>query len=161
MALHKIVRGVSRRADIAYDYLDGTTEYDDIEDPLPFDINAPVIEVADGDYALWYRDFMEEPKKYIGKKVRFKGIIACDGKLPKDTFVIGRHIMTCCADDIQYGGIVAVWSKADTLTSRDWAVVTASIAFEHNKAYRGKGPVLHIEALEFAQPPEQQVATFY
>ena len=161
MALHKIVRGVSRRADIAYDYLDGTTEYDDIEDPLPFDINAPLIEIADSDYALWYRDIMEEPKKYIGKKVQFKGIIACDGKLPKDTFVIGRHIMTCCADDIQYGGTVAVWSNAHTLQSRDWAVITAEIAFEHNKAYRGKGPVLHILTLQPAQPPEQQVATFY
>ncbi len=161
MPLHKIVRGVSRRADIAYDYLDGTTEYDDIEDPLPFDINAPIIEIADEDYALWYRDIMEEPKKYIGKKVQFKGIIAVDGKLPKDTFVIGRHIMTCCADDIQYGGMVATWSNAHTLNSRDWAVVTAEIAFEHNKAYRGKGPVLHILSFSGAQPPEQQVATFY
>ena len=161
LALHKIVRGVSRRADIAYDYLDGTTEYDDIEDPLPFDVNASVIEIADSDYALWYRDFMEEPKKYIGKKVQFKGIIACDGKLPKDTFVIGRHIMTCCADDIQYGGVIALWKNAHTLSSRDWATVTAKVAFEHNKAYRGKGPVLYIEQLEGATPPEQQVATFY
>ncbi len=161
MALHKIVRGVSRRADIAYDYLDGTTEYDDIEDPLPFDINAPVIEIADSDYALWYRDLMEEPKKYLGKRVKFKGIIACDGKLPKDTFVIGRHIMTCCADDIQYGGVIALWKSAHTLSSRDWATVTAKVVFEHNKAYRGKGPVLYIEQLEGATPPEQQVATFY
>ena len=98
----------------------------------------------------------------LGLQVRAESeLVAVDGKLPKDTFVIGRHIMTCCADDIQYGGMVATWSNAHTLNSRDWAVVTAEIAFEHNKAYRGKGPVLHILSFSGAQPPEQQVATFY
>lgn len=161
MPLHKIVRGVSRRADIAYDYTDGSTEYDDIEDPLPFDINADIIEIVDDDFALWYRDITEDSKKYVGKTVRFKGIIARDNKLPKDVFVIGRHIMTCCSDDIQYGGIVAVWSNAAQVKTRDWAVVTADIAFEYNKAYRGKGPVLHITGFEPATAPEQQVVTFY
>ena len=58
MEFHKIVRGVSRRTDIAYEYSNGQVEYDEIEDPLPFDIDAPVIQLADTDYALWYRDIM-------------------------------------------------------------------------------------------------------
>lgn len=33
--LHKIVRGVSRQTEIAYEYTDGHAEYDDIEDPCP------------------------------------------------------------------------------------------------------------------------------
>lgn len=37
-----------------------------------FDINAPVVEIGDDDFALWYRDITEEPKKYDGKTVRFK-----------------------------------------------------------------------------------------
>ena len=41
MALHKLVRGVSRRAGICYEDLAGEIEFDQIEDPLPFDINAP------------------------------------------------------------------------------------------------------------------------
>jgi G3E family GTPase len=55
MALHKLVRGVSRRAQIAYDVGDDL-EYDTIEDPLPFDVNAPVVQIDDRDYALFYRD---------------------------------------------------------------------------------------------------------
>ena len=62
MAFHKIVRGASRRADIAYEYAGGKVEYDDIEDPLPFDLEAPIVEIKDEDYALWYRDMSEEPK---------------------------------------------------------------------------------------------------
>lgn len=161
MPLHKIVRGISRRADIAYDYVDGHVEYDDIEDPLPFDIEASVIEIGDRDFALWYRDMNEEPKKYIGKTLKFKGLVAADGKLPKDTFVIGRHIMTCCADDIQYGGLIAVWDGASGLKTRDWITVTATLEFEYNKGYRGKGPVLHVISAEPAQAPEEQVVTFY
>ena len=161
MALHKIVRGVSRRTDIAYDYADGHTEYDDIEDPLPFDVNAPVIDIADPDFALWYRDMNEEPDKYVGKTLRFTGLVATDGKLPKGTFIVGRHIMTCCVEDIQYGGVVALWEKADTLKTRDWVTVTATFAMEKHTAYRGVGPVLHVTQLAPATQPDEPVATFY
>ena len=52
-ALHKIVRGVSRRANIAYEDITGEIEFDNIEDPLPFDINASVIEIKDEDFAVF------------------------------------------------------------------------------------------------------------
>lgn len=74
--IHKIIRGVNRRCQIIYEYVNGELEYDDIKDPLPFDINAPVIEIADKDYAVWYRDLMEESGKYEGRTVRFKGMVA-------------------------------------------------------------------------------------
>ena len=56
--LHKIARAVNRRINILYEYTDGTTKQDDIEDPLPFDLNAPVVRIEDEDYALFYRDFI-------------------------------------------------------------------------------------------------------
>ena len=161
MALHKIVRSVSRRCDIAYEYAGGRVEYDDVEDPLPFDINAPVVEIADRDYALWFRDMNEEPQKYVGKTLRFKGIVAADGKLPRDTFIVGRHIMTCCVEDIQYGGVVALWADAKALKTRDWVTVTAAFAMEKHPAYRGVGPVLHVKELTPAAQPDDPVATFY
>ena len=54
MEFHKIVRGISRRTEIAYETVDGAVSYDDIEDPLPFDVEAPVIEIGDDAFALWY-----------------------------------------------------------------------------------------------------------
>ena len=101
MELHKIVRGVSRRADIVYEHLDGKAEYDTIEDPLPFDINAPVIVIEDRDYAFFYRDLSENMQNYLGKTVKFKGIVARDERLAETDVVVGRHVMTCCADDIE------------------------------------------------------------
>lgn len=161
MAFHKIVRATSRRADIAYEYENGDVEYDDIEDPLPFDVNAPVIEIADNDYALWYRDLNENMDTYAGKTVKFKGLVAVEGKMPPDSFVIGRHIMTCCQDDIAYGGLICDWKGAKTLKQRDWVMLTARLTVEYHKAYRKKGPVLKAVKVEHAEAPEQQVATFF
>lgn len=159
--IHKIVRGISRRAAIVYDYPDGHVEYDEIEDPLPFDIDAPVIEIQDEDYALWYRDLSEEMQKYQGKTVKVKGIVATDQRLPSNAIIIGRHIMTCCADDVQYSGLVCVLKEPAKLKTRDWITVKGTIKIESNPLYRQKGPVLYAEATEFAVPPKQELATFY
>ena len=83
--IHKIVRGISRRCAIVYDYPDGHVEYDEIEDPLPFDVNAELVDIKDEDFALWYRDMMEEPAKYHGKTVHFRGVAAHDPGFPKNT----------------------------------------------------------------------------
>ncbi len=161
MDFHKIVRGASRRADIAYEYAGGKVEYDDIEDPLPFDLEAPVIEIGDEDFALWYRDMSEEPKKYEGKTVRFKCRALVRQKLPKATFVVGRHVMTCCVEDIQFAGLVCQWDRADLVKDESWMILTARINFKFNRAYGKKGPVLTYLASEPCDPPAQDVATFY
>ncbi|MBR6337238.1 MAG: TIGR03943 family protein [Ruminococcus sp.] len=161
MELHKICRGVSRGINIAYEYTDGRVQYDDIEDPLPFDVNADSIALEDRDFALWYRDIMEEPKKYIGKTMTFKGIVAVDKAFPENTFAVGRHVMTCCIEDIQYMGMAAEWKGVNTLKARDWIKVTGTIAFEKNKLYKGKGPVLKVTDVSMTTPPKQEVATFY
>lgn len=161
MEFHKIVRAVSRRTDIAYEYADGKVEYDQIEDPLPFDINAPVIQIDDRDYAIWYRDLMEDMNKYEGKTVKFRGIVAVDKKFPKGTFAVGRHVMTCCVEDITYQCVVAEWSNAFALSNRQWVNITASIHVTRHKLYRGKGPVLTVKEVAVTSKPEQEVATFY
>ena len=159
--IHKIIKGISRRNQIVYDYPDGHVEYDDIEDPLPFDVNAPVIEIADEDYALFYRDMAENMPAYHGKTVKFKGIVATDPRLEKNSVVIGRHVMTCCEADIQYNGLVAVFANTPKLKTRDWITLKGTLRIERNKIYRTEGPVLYVEATEFAVPPKQEVATFY
>lgn len=161
MEFHKIVRAISRRADIAYEYKNGQVEYDDIEDPLPFDITADKIVLEDSDFALWYRDIMEEPQKYNGKTIKFRGLIAVDAKFPSGMFAVGRHVMTCCVDDISYCCLVAEWKNSASLQSRQWVNVTGTIEVRKHKLYRGKGPVLKVSEVVLTSAPEQEVATFY
>ena len=161
MEFHKLVRAITRRADIVYEHMDGKAEYDDIEDPLPFDVKAPVIDIEDRDYAFFYRDLSENMEDYIGKTVKFKGMVATDKRLPPDNIVIGRHIMTCCEADIQYSGLACVLPQAMGLKTRDWIEITAKIEFCTHTIYRGKGPVLVSEKAERCSPPDEQLATFY
>ena len=161
MQLHKIVRGISRRCDIVYERVDGTADFDDIEDPLPFDINAPVIQIEDKDYAFFYRDLTENLEAYIGKTVKFKGLVATDKRLSPQDIVVGRHVMTCCEADIQYCGLACVLPAVMELQTRDWITVTAKVQFQKHRIYKGKGPVLVAEKVVIGVPPEEQLATFY
>ena len=162
MPYHKIARAVNRKIDILYEYTDGSTHYDDIEDPLPFDINAPVIQVKDEDYALFYRDVSEEPKKYDGKTVSFKGQVAMLRRDKNGMFAPGRFVMTCCVEDIQFCGIPCRYDQAGTLEPRSWVMVTAKITAEKHPLYKGEvGPVLTaLEVTKNAQPADPDVATF-
>lgn len=159
-ALHKLVRGVTRRSDIIYEKTDGTAAYDDIEDPLPFDVNAPVIDVSDRDYALFYRDLGDSMSDYDGKKVRFLGQVSKNGRLPGDGFIIGRPVMTCCVEDIAFSGLFCE-TGAGKVSDGDWFRVTASISVKNCDVYGRKGPVLKLISAEKDAQPDEPVASFY
>lgn len=160
MPLHKLARALNRRVGILYEYTDGTTQPDEIEDPLPFDINAPVVEIGDDDFALWYRDITEEPKKYDGKTVRFKGQVA---RLKKDRdgyFAPGRFVMTCCVEDIAFMGLPCKYADAASLHAREWVMVEATVSVRFHALYRGTGPILTAIRVTPAEPAKNEVATF-
>ena len=159
--VHKIVRGVSRSATIAYDYPDGHVEYDDIEDPLPFDLSAPIVEIADRDYAIWYRDMAEELDKYKDKTMKLTGLVARDKSLGDNSLVLGRHVMTCCADDIAFHGLVCKFPENVDFKTRDWLTVTATFKIENHKLYNRLGPVLYVQSWEEGHKPDPEIATFY
>jgi len=161
MEFHKLVRSITRQSDIIYEYTDGRAEGDDIEDPLPFDVNAPIIEIEDRDYAFFYRDLAENTETYIGKTVKFKGLVAVDKRLPVKNIVIGRHIMTCCEADIQYCGLACILPDQMELKTRDWLNITAKIEMLNHTVYKGKGPVFVASKAIVCEPPEDQLATFY
>ena len=160
MPFHKLARAVNRRVDIIYDYTDGTTQFDEIEDPLPFDINAPVIEIGDTDYAIWYRDLSEEPQKYHGKTVKFKAQVARLRRLKEGWFAPGRFVMTCCVEDIQFMGIPCQYAGSASLQTRSWVTVTAKAEAKRHALYKGVGPVLTAISVEPADAPEEDVCTF-
>lgn len=162
MPLHKLARAANRRIDILYDYTDGTTKFDDVQDPLPFDINAPIIQIKDEDYALWYRDVTEEPEKYTGKTVCFKAQVAMLRRQKEGMFAPGRFVMTCCVEDIQFCGIPCRYADSRSLESRAWVQVTATVSAEKHPLYKGDvGPVLTaVEVVKNVPAADPDVATF-
>lgn len=161
LELHKIVRAVSRGIEICYEDIKGNVEYDEIIDPLPFDINADVIRIEDRDFALFFRDLTEEMPKYEGKVVYFRALIARDPRLGESSFLAGRQLMTCCADDIAYNAFITNAEKPIKLVNGDWAWVKVEIHIKKHQLYRNPGPILTLLDIEKTEAPEQPVATFY
>ena len=119
------------------------------------------MEIADEDYAVFYRDLCEEMEKYDGKVLSFKGIVARDPQMPANCLLAGRHVMTCCADDIAFHPLVCVFSNPVALKTRDWVQLTGKVKVEKHKLYNGPGPVLYVTESKITPPPVQEVATFY
>lgn len=161
MEYHKLVRVINRRCQIVYEYDKDNAVFDDIEDSLPYDIDKDYIEIEDKDYAIWYTDMNENEDKYYGKTLKIKGRSLLGGGLGDDEFVIGRHIMTCCVEDIQFGGLVAKYDKAQDLEHGGWVVMTAEVRREFSPMYQSIGPVFHVLEAEKVEPLVEDVATFY
>ena len=160
MEMHRVIRAISRRCDIAYEYTDGKVVYDDIEDPLPFDLDAPVVEIEDRDFAIWYRDMSEEPKKYDGKTVSFKGQVARLRREKEGMFAPGRFVMTCCEADITFMGLPCKFVGSEGLKPRSWVQVTAKVTVQRHPLYKGVGPILTALTVAPASAAEREVATF-
>ncbi len=160
MPYHKIVRAANRACDIAYESADGSVKYDDIVDPLPFDKNAKIVDIKDTDYAIWYRDLNEELPDYDGKTVRFKAQVALSEDLGADELIVGRQMMTCCADDIAFAGLIAVGNSRGDLENSQWIELTAAIEVAEHPGYDRPGPVLHVRSLSPCAAPAETVASF-
>ena len=163
--IHKLVRQASRRCDIAYEFKDGSVGYDDIPDPLPFDINAPVIEIPAEFFGVWYMDCMDEMEKYDGKTVKFLAQVCQTNRAGKGCFVPGRFAMTCCVQDIQFVGFPCKYDDYKNLEQRSWITLTAKVNVKYHPIYKGQtagstGPVLTALAIEPAEKPLDDVVTF-
>lgn len=160
MEFHKIVRAANRRSQILYEYSRNDVEMDNIVDPLPFDLDAPIVEIGDDAYAEWYRDINEDPKKYSGKVIKVRGRSVID-ELPSNTVIFGRHVMTCCVEDIQFAGLVGRMDDAHSIfTHGGWFIIEAEIRNEFCDEYGEDGPVLHIRKAEPAEEAVPEVAQF-
>ena len=160
MAFHKEVRIANRKAQILYEYGPDDVEQDTIQDPLPYDMEAPVIEIKDDYYAEWYRDINDNPENYKDKTLDLHVRVAMTDQLPGNSFAAGRHLMTCCVDDIQFAAFVYKSEEKKKFQIGDWITATAVVKMEYEDAYGEIGPVLHCTDVKAAEPPEQEVATF-
>ena len=154
------IKAVNRPAQIVYERADGTI--DEREEELPFDIDAEVIEISDADYALWFMDAMDNPKKYDRKKVHFLGLVynPPDGKLRRNVFVPGRFAMTCCVEDITFLGMKCKSDQAPQIAHKSWVDLTAEIRVEFAKEYKGLGPVLYPVSIKEAEKPADELVYF-
>ena len=152
------VKAQNRKAQLVYERADGSL--DERPEELPFDISGDEIEISDADYAIWYMDCMENPKKYEGKKISFLALVYNPDKLKKGVFVPGRFAMTCCIEDVTFIGFKCKYPGEDKIPHKSWIRITAEVRVEFAREYKGKGPVLYPVSIEPAEKPEDELVYF-
>lgn len=153
------VKAINPKAEIVFEDKNG--EINEImEEDLPYDLKAPVIELNSNSYGIWYLDSLDHLERYEGKTIRFVGMVVKPKGFPKDYFVPGRMAMTCCAEDMAFLGFACEYDGAETLTEKKWVKVTAKVAKEYFADYQGEGPILHALSVEQTKPPKEEVISF-
>ncbi len=153
------VKAINQQADIVFEDSEG--EVNQIfEDDLPYSLDAPVIELDNEGYGIWYLDSLDNLERYIGKTIQFTAMVLKPEEFPKGYFVPGRMAMTCCAEDMAFLGFACEYDKSDKLTDRQWVKVTAKVTKEYFADYGGEGPVLKAVSVEQTKAPKEEVISF-
>lgn len=153
------LKALNPQVQVAFERKDGTMYANEKEDP-PFDYSGSRVVIDDMDYGLWYIDAMENPERYAGKEMEFTARYCASAKPGEKYFVPGRHIMTCCADDIQFMGFVCYFKGKTDFDHEDWVRVRARFDYRYCDLYGEEGPVLSLVSIEKGEKPEPELVTF-
>lgn len=149
--MKRIIKAVNTGAELVFESKERTEIRQDFVEDLPYDLDAPVIEVDTNSYGIWFMDAMDNPDRYTGKLVKFTAMVYRPFGMPKNNFIPGRKAMTCCEDDTVFLGFIAKSPEAVNWANNQWVTVTARVAIEYQKSYKGEGPVLYVEEIEKAE----------
>ena len=158
-SIRRTMKGANPRVMVVYENADGVSS-DEVEDDLPFDVNADKIEIEDEDFGIFYLEAMEHPEKFANKTVSFKAMVYWDDQMPKGWFYAGRYAMTCCEADISYVGIMVKWNGAEKLPSMGFVNITGEISIEANEMYTAPGPVVHATMIMPGKTPDEKLVYF-
>ena len=145
------LKALNPQADMIFENAEGEIPQDLLEEDLPYDLTADVVEIKPEDYGIWYIDALDNRERYEGKVVEFTAMVLKAPEFPKNYFVPGRMAMTCCEADMTFLGFICKAREARTLETGAWVKVRAKIAYEFWQDYDGEGPVLYGEQVEPAK----------
>lgn len=153
----RCVRGVNQQAEVVFEDVNGENIDQVLDEDLPYDVNADLIEIGDEDYGIFYLDALDNQDRYDGKRVSFTGMVYKNSLFQRNDFVPGRRVMTCCADDIAFLGFLCKSREAKRLSNRQWVKVTGTMKYEYRREYKGPGPVLMAESVVLTEKPEPEI----
>lgn len=153
------LKAMNPQVQIAFEKADGTM-YENEADIMPFDYSKDIINVDDMDYGVWYLDAMEHPERYVNKEICFTARFCAGADSKKRQFVPGRHIMTCCEEDIQFMGYICTYEEETPFVHGDWVAVRVVVDYRYHEIYREEGPVLTLIHIEANEKPEQELVCF-
>lgn len=155
----RMVRAVNRRAQVLFEDPQGNVD-NQVDEELPFDVKAPVIQIGDDDFGIWYLDALDHLETYRGKIVQFKAMVYHPKHAPSDVFIPGRMAMTCCADDVAFVGFPCKFDGASFLKDKAWITITAEVGGMMSRELGQEAPALKATKVEPAEAAEEELVYF-
>ncbi len=131
----------------------------DPDESLPYDIEAEELDLDEEGFAVFTMDALKRYDMYEGKRVRFT---ACIYKMKDGNeleFVAGRQVLTCCAADMAFVGIICAHPKAYEYEDREWVEISGTVKVRYDEELQRKIPVCKAETIERADVPENEAIT--
>ena len=153
------VKGINNTTRLFFENLDGTTDDGVSDEDLPYDVKATPIEIGDEDFGTFYLDAMEHPDRYDGKTIRARGRAFKMEDIPKNCYVFGRHVMTCCAEDIGGIGFLCTF-KGEPPKTNDWILVEAKAEKSFSPLHNTDAIVLTEQKVTPTHPPKEELVYF-
>lgn len=157
-AIRGSIKAVNPRAQIVYE--SAQDAFYEMQDEMPFDLKADIVEINEDDFGLWYIDMIDHPDRYQGKTLKVTGLIQKPKGLPKGFAIFGRFAMTCCADDVQYMGFLCKADDWAPFKNKQYVTVTARLEYKFMKEYGEEGPVFYAEEVTPADKPKEELVYF-
>ena len=147
---------LNSRAEIFFVRPDGTVdrELDNITPPIV----DGVMQIGEEIYCPWFVDCIENPEKYLGKTVKFKGMVFKDNSISENQFYFGRYATVCCEADSKFLGFVSAYAD-EPFEHGDWLEAKAVIEFGEIFDLK-KIITLNIQSFEKVEKPEDPYLFF-
>lgn len=117
---------------------------------VPYDTETEHIDITEDYYTPFFLDSHAEPDKYSNKSVSLTCLVKhsiFDGSI-----IVGRHVMTCCAADIQFLAFPCEFDGCQEVPENTWIAITASCRLTGSVPGQ-KCIKLHITGCELAAAP--------
>ena len=127
------------------------------DEDLPYNINDEVINIVDDQFSTFYIDSMENPDRYVGKRVKFIAQVKKPSDGRKGVFLATRQVMTCCINDLSLFGIICDFDGADYIEENSWVEIEGTIQKEFFEKYNVEAPICNVSRVKACSKPEKEI----
>ncbi|MDE7384664.1 MAG: hypothetical protein K2M84_02780, partial [Anaeroplasmataceae bacterium] len=103
-----------------------------------------------------YIDVFDNYEKYIGKTIKFKPFVR---DILEDSIVVGRNVMTCCENDIQFLGY-EVKDVSELVAIGDCIFLECFVTHEYSTIAEEEVVMLHAKKVSKLPKEEDSVLSF-
>lgn len=147
------IKGLARQTQVVFQDESGKLSTL-LDEDLPYDLSKDKIVLEESDYFVWYMEVFEKYEKYFNKTIKMKTFVR---DISDDTFVVGRNVMTCCADDVQFLGYEVINETSYVPQINDCILLTFEVVHEYSKIAKDNVVMLKAKDVSKLKSEEEQI----